>query len=126
MPAPTPLTIATSSLARLVKEEASYHAELRQQEEAIRSLESTRAGGQGQGQGQGHAEEREREDGDGGEGGGNDEFLLRQLVGGFSCVPFYYLVLLGFVTKFFLSFGGHGVGLRCLLLLLVFFMASVG
>lgn len=73
MPGPTPLTIATSSLARLVKEEASYHAEYRQQEEAIRGLESARAGARAQGQA--HAEDGERDD-----GVENEEFLLKQWV----------------------------------------------
>ena len=40
MPAPSPLAIATSSLQRLVKEEASYHMEMRLQRESIEKLES--------------------------------------------------------------------------------------
>jgi len=39
MPAPTKLAIATSSVKRLVKEEASYHKELAQQQERIEKLE---------------------------------------------------------------------------------------
>lgn len=44
MPAPSPLSIATSSLNRLVKEESSYHKELEQQQARIAKLE----GGEGQ------------------------------------------------------------------------------
>lgn len=40
MPPPSQLAIATSSLNRLVKEEASYHKELSQQESRIAKLES--------------------------------------------------------------------------------------
>lgn len=40
MPPPNPLSIATSSLARLIREEASYHKEQEQQEAAITKLES--------------------------------------------------------------------------------------
>ncbi len=40
MPPPSPLTIATSSLSRLLKEETSYHAELGQQERSIARLEN--------------------------------------------------------------------------------------
>jgi hypothetical protein len=39
MPAPSPLAIATSSLNRLVKEEASYHKELEHQQASIAQLE---------------------------------------------------------------------------------------
>jgi tubulin-specific chaperone A len=39
MPAPSKLSIATSSVKRLVKEEASYHKELAQQEARIQKLE---------------------------------------------------------------------------------------
>lgn len=39
MPAPSKLSIATSSVQRLVKEEASYHKEIQQQQERIRKLE---------------------------------------------------------------------------------------
>jgi tubulin-specific chaperone A len=38
------LEIATSSVERLVKEEASYHRELQQQTERIQKLESQEAG----------------------------------------------------------------------------------
>jgi Tubulin binding cofactor A len=41
MPPPTPLQIATSSLNRLIKEEASYHKELSQQEGRISKLEAS-------------------------------------------------------------------------------------
>ena len=42
MAPPNPLTIATSSLQRLVKEEASYHKELESQEKRLQKLtEST-------------------------------------------------------------------------------------
>lgn len=40
MPAPSPLAIATSSLNRLVKEEASYHKELEDQSARIAKLEA--------------------------------------------------------------------------------------
>lgn len=40
MPPPNPLSIATSSLKRLIREEASYHKEQQQQEAAIAKLES--------------------------------------------------------------------------------------
>lgn len=39
MPAPSPLAIATGSVQRLVKEEASYHKELAEQEKQIAVLE---------------------------------------------------------------------------------------
>ncbi|KAI9781846.1 MAG: hypothetical protein M1839_005638 [Geoglossum umbratile] len=38
MAPPSPLSIATSSLLRLIKEEASYHRELHQQESRIQKL----------------------------------------------------------------------------------------
>ncbi|EED21845.1 tubulin-specific chaperone Rbl2, putative [Talaromyces stipitatus ATCC 10500] len=40
MPPASPLAIATSSLQRLVKEEASYHRELEQQTQRLQKLES--------------------------------------------------------------------------------------
>jgi len=40
MAPPSPLAIATSSLLRMIKEEASYHKELQQQESRIRRLEA--------------------------------------------------------------------------------------
>lgn len=40
MPAPSQLSIATSSLTRLVKEESSYHKELEQQQARIAKLEA--------------------------------------------------------------------------------------
>lgn len=39
MPAPSKLSIATSSVLRLLKEEASYHKELEQQEAHVKQLE---------------------------------------------------------------------------------------
>ncbi|KAI9833089.1 MAG: hypothetical protein M1826_000456 [Phylliscum demangeonii] len=42
-PAPSALSIATSSLTRLVKEEQSYHIELAQQESRLGRLQSTTA-----------------------------------------------------------------------------------
>ena len=39
MPPPSQLAIATSSVLRLVKEEASYHKELQQQEARIEELQ---------------------------------------------------------------------------------------
>jgi tubulin-specific chaperone A len=41
MPPPSKLTVATSSVLRLVKEEASYHKEIEQQEARIQKLETT-------------------------------------------------------------------------------------
>jgi tubulin-specific chaperone A len=40
MPPPSPLTIATSSVQRLVKEEASYHKELEKQEARLKNTEA--------------------------------------------------------------------------------------
>ncbi|KAL5436178.1 hypothetical protein PMIN05_006881 [Paraphaeosphaeria minitans] len=40
MPPPSKLAVATSSLARLVKEEASYHKEMDQQQARIMKLEA--------------------------------------------------------------------------------------
>ncbi|QKX59067.1 uncharacterized protein TRUGW13939_06197 [Talaromyces rugulosus] len=40
MPPTAPLTIATSSVQRLVKEEASYHRELEEQKKRVAKLES--------------------------------------------------------------------------------------
>ena len=40
MPPPTPLAIATSSLQRLIKEESSYHKELKSQEARLDKLVS--------------------------------------------------------------------------------------
>jgi tubulin-specific chaperone A len=41
MPPPSKLAVATSSVLRLVKEEASYHKEIEQQEARIHKLETT-------------------------------------------------------------------------------------
>jgi len=43
MPPPSRLTIATSSVTRLVKEEASYHKELVQQEQRLDRLQTDTA-----------------------------------------------------------------------------------
>lgn len=40
MPPASPLAIATSSVQRLIKEEASYHRELEQQTKRLQKLES--------------------------------------------------------------------------------------
>ena len=64
MPPASPLAIATSSVQRLVKEEASYHRELEQQTKRLQKLES---------EGPGADEE------------GNHAFLLKQEV----CDPAY-------------------------------------
>ena len=42
MPAPSQLSIATSSLQRLIKEEASYHSELEMQQKSIARHEKQR------------------------------------------------------------------------------------
>jgi len=70
MAPPTPLTIATASVQRLVKEEASYHRELQQQEQRIKRLEAkqTPAG----------------EDDD-----GNQEYMLKQEVSPKHLIPFF-------------------------------------
>ncbi|OAQ99834.1 hypothetical protein LLEC1_01889 [Akanthomyces lecanii] len=39
MPAPSPLAITTSSVQRLLKEEASYHKELAEQEKTVKALQ---------------------------------------------------------------------------------------
>lgn len=41
MPPPSPLAIATSSLQRLVKEEASYYKELEKQEARLKKIEES-------------------------------------------------------------------------------------
>ena len=61
MPPPTPLSIATSSVTRLVKEEASYHRELESQQKRVEKLEADIAEG------------KPDED-------GNREFVLKQEV----------------------------------------------
>lgn len=45
MPPASPLAIATSSVQRLVREEASYHRELEQQTKRLQKLESEGPGG---------------------------------------------------------------------------------
>lgn len=62
MPTPTPLSICTSSLTRLLKEERSYHAELAMQQKNLERLQTTAAA-----EAEGAAEE-------------NREFVLRQEV----------------------------------------------
>ncbi|KAI1105495.1 tubulin binding cofactor A [Jackrogersella minutella] len=48
MPAPSPLTIATQSVQRLVKEESYYRKELAQQSERVKKLEAElKDGGEG-------------------------------------------------------------------------------
>ncbi|RYP64465.1 hypothetical protein DL769_006658 [Monosporascus sp. CRB-8-3] len=65
MPAPSPLTIATQAVNRLVKEEQYYQKELAQQTERVKKLEAEAANGSG-----------------GGGGGDSDddnaEFMLKQ------------------------------------------------
>lgn len=61
MPPPSQLAIATSSVTRLRKEEASYHKELADQQAQVKALETKIQSGQG------------NED-------GNGEFMLKQLV----------------------------------------------
>jgi hypothetical protein len=72
MAPPTPLSNATSSLTRLIREEASYHKEQRQQEAAIAKLET-------------QSEDKENEGEE-----GNREFTLTQQV----CFRFSALDLL--------------------------------
>lgn len=50
MPPPSQLSIATSALQRLVKEEASYHKELSQQQARIDKLESQAQAGDEEGE----------------------------------------------------------------------------
>lgn len=61
MAPPSPLSIATSSVTRLVKEEASYHRELESQQKRIEKIEAEAAAG------------KEDED-------GNREYVLKQEV----------------------------------------------
>ena len=63
---PSQLSIATSSLIRLVKEEKSYHTEMKAQERRIKLLEEASA--------RGDAEAEDEE--------GNRDFGLRQEVSG--------------------------------------------
>lgn len=95
MPPPSPLAIATSSLQRLVKEEASYHAEQKQQEERIQKLEGRVDGGAGD-----EPEEDEEER-------GNREFGLRQEV----C--FLVLVGLNLATMSYVFEVGSKMGPLC-------------
>ena len=61
MPAPSPLTIATQAVNRLVKEEQYYQKELAQQTERVKKLEAEAANSN-----------------DGGGGDDNAEFMLKQ------------------------------------------------
>ncbi|RYP74392.1 hypothetical protein DL771_003059 [Monosporascus sp. 5C6A] len=61
MPAPSPLTIATQAVNRLVKEEQYYQKELAQQTERVKKLEAEAANSK-----------------DGGGGDDNAEFILKQ------------------------------------------------
>lgn len=61
MPPPSPLAIASGSVQRLLKEEASYHKELADQEAQVKTLEAQLRAGQG------------NED-------GNGEFMVKQQV----------------------------------------------
>lgn len=76
--APSQLQIATSVLQRLVKEEASYHKELEQQQARIAKLEAKAKAKQ---DGNGAGEEDDDDD-------GNAEFQLKQEV----CVFFPHLI----------------------------------
>lgn len=82
MPAPSPLSIATSSLRRLIKEEASYHSEMVMQQKSIDRLEassrSTTTSAATEGGGGGGREEDGDDDDD--DERGNQEFMLRQEV----------------------------------------------
>jgi hypothetical protein len=64
MPPPSQLSIATSSLQRLIKEEASYHREMEMQQKSIDRLE------------RGEQDEEEEEEAE----SGNREYLLGQEV----------------------------------------------
>lgn len=87
MAPPTPLSIATSSVKRLVKEEASYHREVEEQTKRIQRLEA-------------EAKEAGGEDDD-----GNREYMLKQEV----CLSIYlflsFLLLLMAVFSLSLSLG---------------------
>ncbi|KAK0515213.1 hypothetical protein JMJ35_002592 [Cladonia borealis] len=72
MPPPSPLSIATSSITRLLKEESSYRTELASQQKKVEKLQ-TEDNGAGNGDGDGDAEEEED-----GEEKGNREWRLRQ------------------------------------------------
>lgn len=61
MPPPSQLAIATGSVTRLLKEEASYHKELVDQEAQVKKLEESIKNG-------------------GGDDDGNAEFMLKQNV----------------------------------------------
>lgn len=67
MPPPSQLAIATSSVSRLLKEEASYHKELVDQEAQVQKLEQSIKNG-------------------GGDEDGNAEFMLKQNV----CLPLFF------------------------------------
>ncbi|KAM0796617.1 tubulin-specific chaperone Rbl2 [Usnea florida] len=67
MPPPTPLSIATNALTRLLKEESSYRTELASQRRRVEQLQSGAAAAAGD-------EEEEEEEGE----EGNREFRLGQ------------------------------------------------
>jgi tubulin-specific chaperone A len=62
MPPPSQLAIATSSVNRLLKEEASYHKELEQEQNKVEAL-------------------KEKIDSGAGDDDGNASFMLKQQVG---------------------------------------------
>lgn len=82
-PPPTPLSIATNALSRLLKEEASYETEL-----ATQRLSVGRLRGEGTGQGS-RGDDGKGERGERGEGEeeGNSEWRVRQEVG---CSFFFF------------------------------------
>lgn len=87
MPPPSPLTIQTSSITRLVNEHASYEKELKSQRTHLAALEksaekSEKRGEEGNGKGDEEAGEDEDED-------GNLRFRVGQEVG---LAAFFFLV----------------------------------
>lgn len=97
-PPPTPLTIATNALSRLLKEEASYETELAKQKfQRVVAKATTKGGGGGKGKGKGGVD---MEDGE--EEGGNAEWRVRQEV---SCWVFFFVFVF-----FFEVCGGGGIG----------------
>ncbi|KAL9099657.1 MAG: hypothetical protein Q9163_004870 [Psora crenata] len=77
MPIPSPLSIATSSITRLLKEEDTYRAEVVAQEERIRRLHEEGIGTGAGATGQGRASGKEEEE-DGYDDRENVKFILRQ------------------------------------------------
>lgn len=78
MAPPTPLAIATSSVNRLLKEEASYHKEVEQEEASIKALKEKIESGQGD------------ED-------GNGTYMLKQQVGRATAPHQGQLLMTGFL-----------------------------